>query len=371
MKLRILLLALLLFTSGASVFSQEAVKTVHIKVLPGLQFDIVRFHVKPGTKVKLVFTNTDEMEHNLLVTKPGSREEVVTAALQLGGAGPAKSYIPEIPQVLWSIPVLTAEQTGSVNFTAPKQEGVYPYVCTFPGHGFVMYGAMYVSATENMPEIAKDTNIPPNRRTVEKKTTSLTGDDAHSDHKTTGVKDVSYRDNQNLYRVYIEGASPAAIAVRLSEGLSYCWDAGISKLRFAWKGGFVDNSALWKGHKDAQAHIIGEVFYRDRVDFPIRINEGDRHPEVEYKGYRLIDRLPEFHYTVNGVDVYEFISAAPSGNGLIRKFRIPESDSKVWFSFDASDGVHYQSSVGEMKSGRLELSAQEAKEFSITMIEQS
>src|SRR5690606_22955917 len=343
MKMRILLLALLLFTTGTSVFSQEDVKTVQMKVLPGLQFDVVRFHVKPGTKVKLVFTNTDEMEHNLLVTKPGSREEVVTAALQMGGDGPAKSYIPAIPQVLWAIPVLTAEQTKSITFTAPKQEGVYPYVCTFPGHGFVMYGAMYVSASGSMPEITKDANIPPNRRTVEKKPTTLKHPEGHSDHQMTSTNEVPYSaDDQNMYRVYIEGASPAAIAVRLTEELSYCWDAGTSKLRFAWKGGFVDNSALWKGHKDAEARIIGDVFYSDQVDFPIRIKEENGMPKVEYKGYRLIDRFPEFHYTVNGVDVYEFIRPHTDGNGLIRNFRIPKSDSKVWFSFDTNDGVNYQ-----------------------------
>src|SRR5690606_8900120 len=137
------------------------------------------------------------------------------------------------------------------------------------------------------------------------------------------------------------GASPAAIAVRLTKDISYCWDAGTSKLRFAWKGGFVDNTALWKGHKDAEAKIIGDVFYRDKVDFPISIKEEKKIPIVEYKGYRFINRFPEFHYTVNGVDVYELITPYTNGDGLIRKFRVPKSDSKVWFNFDVNDGVNY------------------------------
>ena len=65
-----------------------------------------------------------------------------------------------------------------------------------------------------------------------------------------------------LYHVFIEGASPDAIAVHLPEDLSYAWDAGACRLRFAWKGGFLDMSDLWKGHFDASAKILGDIFYR-------------------------------------------------------------------------------------------------------------
>ena len=36
-----------------------------------------------------------------------------------------------------------------IEFTAPSQPGVYPYVCTFPGHWRRMHGAMYVVADLN------------------------------------------------------------------------------------------------------------------------------------------------------------------------------------------------------------------------------
>lgn len=359
---RYLLVLFMAFMIHGPTLSQDAVKTIEIKVLPGLQFDLARFQVKPGTKVRLTFTNTDDMDHNLLITKPGSREKVVNAALALGGDGPSKDFIPSIPEVLWSIPVISAEQIKLIEFTAPKEEGVYPYVCTYPGHGFVMYGAMYVSSKEEMPEIEKDTHIPPSRRT------KVEAND-HSEHESGHSLNAAVQKPPFLYRVYIDGASPAAIAVRLTENLSYCWDAGTCRLRFAWDGLFVDNTALWKGHKDAESVILGNVFYRDKVSYPLRIKDRNSIPQIDYKGYRLIDNYPEFHYTVDGFDVFEMIKPNEDQSGLMRTFRIPKATNKVWFHFSEDDGVDYKTSMGNLSDGVLELSSSQAKEFSIMMTE--
>jgi putative heme-binding domain-containing protein len=39
---------------------------------------------------------------------------------------------------------LQPHQVQKLSFMAPKQPGVYPYVCTYPGHWRRMYGALYV-----------------------------------------------------------------------------------------------------------------------------------------------------------------------------------------------------------------------------------
>ena len=357
-------LFLFLSVNGLFAFSQEAIKTIEIKVLPGLQYDVVRFQVKPGTKVKIVFKNTDEMDHNLLITKPGTKQEVVMAALQMGGDGPAKSYIPEMEEVLWSIPIVSADQSKSITFTAPKEEGAYPYVCTFPGHGFVMFGAMYVSSKGEMPKLSEDLNIPGSRRAEEVKGEKKESSKSTDSHKHSKL---SYQNPPFLNRVYIDGASPAAIAVSLTDSLSYCWDAGVSKLRFAWRGGFLDNTLLWKGHKDATSTILGTVFYRDKVVYPLRIN--NQNAKVDYKGYRLIDRFPEFHYTVNGIDVYELIKPLANENGLVRNFNIPKINHALSFLFDKNDGISYQSDMGYLLDGEIAFTSQQAKSFSITMTE--
>src|SRR6267378_2874916 len=162
LELLFLLLASLLTVQGNAQTNKEVATTISLKAVSGLQYDQVRFRVRRGSAVKIVFTNTDEMSHNLVITRPGAREEVVKAALDLGDKGLALNYIPGSSNVLWSIPVVDPGQTKSITFTAPTMDGVYPYVCTFPGHGFVMYGAMYVT-DKDMPPIEEDSNIPPSR----------------------------------------------------------------------------------------------------------------------------------------------------------------------------------------------------------------
>jgi hypothetical protein len=357
----------LLFILLATAQPSAGVTTISLNVKAGLQFDIVRFRVAPGAKVKIILTNTDDMSHNLLVTKPGTRLKVVNAALQLGEKGPAVDYIPKMPEVLFSIPVVAPNDIGEVIFTAPSTSGIYPYVCTLPGHGFVMYGAMYVTKNPVLPDIKKDQHIPPSRK--QEIITGAAG--IHDEHtadlpvKKKPLHPYTPR-APYFYRVFIEGASPAAIAVSLPHGISYCWDAGTCHLRFAWKGGFLDNSDLWKGKGDAAAKIVGNIFFRDKGTVPLHIGNSDS-STTAYKGYRLINRYPEFHYTVNGVDVYELILPKADGRGIIREFKIPGVTGAVSFDATPQDGVNYKFSTGVFKNNRLLLSASQAKQFSITI----
>lgn len=337
--------------------------TITLKAVAGLQFDLVRFAVKPGAKVKVVLKNVDDMSHNMLFTSPGKRESVVNAAMNLEEKGPSMDYIPDSPDVLWSIPVISPGEEKSVTFRAPKQSGIYPYVCTFPGHGFSMYGAMYVNTDGKMPELQKDENIPLSRRSGDKKVQD------HASHSQNAQRDHPYElTPPYLYRVYMQNASPAAIAVNLPHNLSYCWDAETCELRYAWKGGFVDNTGLWKGKPNSEAKILGTLFYRNDVKQPLRIGKPETLPVVGYKGYRLINRYPEFHYTLDGVDVYEIIHPTESGDGLIRTFSVPEGKKDLWFQVDARDGMKYESSAGKWQSNRLLIRASDVKKFSIVMV---
>ena len=54
--------------------------SVSIKALVGLKYDVVRFKVKPGAKVELELSNVSDMGHNLIITNPGRRMDVVNAA---------------------------------------------------------------------------------------------------------------------------------------------------------------------------------------------------------------------------------------------------------------------------------------------------
>jgi len=125
---------------------------------------------------------------------------------------------------------------------------------------------------------------------------------------------------------------------------------------------------LWKGHFDASAKVLGDIFFRDNTDYPFRFGENATIPVIHYKGYRLIEGYPEFNYTLNGLDVYELIRPKPDSMGIIRFFRIPKSGRKLWFFTNRQDDtIEYEFSAGHFKDRKLELSTIEAKEFTITM----
>lgn len=320
--------------------------SVSIKALNGLRYDKVQFSVKPGSAVSLTLTNVSDMPHNLLITKPGERENVVKAALALAQKGPEMNYVPADDAVLWSIPVISPGQTRSVNFKAPQEEGIYPYVCTYPGHGFVMFGEMHVSLKDSIKEAHTQ------------KDTSTANASSHPYPLTPPY----------LYHTFVDGVGPSAIAVHLPNDISYCWDADACRLQIAWKGGFLDMDDLWEGHFDASAKVLGDIFFRDNTDFPLRMNEAATVPTIKYKGYRLIEKYPEFNYTINGVEVYELIRPKPDGYGLIRDFRIPNANTSIWFFTNYNDeSIEYEFSSGSFNKNKLRLSPAEAKKFTITM----
>jgi uncharacterized cupredoxin-like copper-binding protein len=354
--------------------SQSSVTTININALSGMQFDLVRFSVKPNEQIRIVLSNNDDMTHNFLITKPGKRLDIVNAALKLEERGPALNYIPPSPDVLWSVPAIPANQTATLSFTSPSQPGAYPYVCTIPGHGFIMYGVMHVSKEGNIPDMATDPDIPPSRRLEKPVNTNSNSNSVHPNQDKSDSQPYHPYESLSpyLYRIFMEDAGPAAIAVSLPNDLSYCWDAGVCRLRYAWSGGFVDNTRIWKGHADVNAKITGTVFYRDNTAYPILIGQPDQLPAVEFRGYSLVNKYPEFHYTINGIDVFELILPRDDGKGLIRKFRIPEANDNVWFSSSAgAASIVYEVSAGNWINGKLKLSPEQAKDFSINMINYS
>jgi azurin len=338
--------------------------TISLKAV-GLQYDKVRFKVKPGAMVTVVLTNEDDMSHNLVFTQPGAREEVVNKALKMGAEGLEANFVPSSSKVLAYIPVIAPGQTASVTFSAPKEPGVYPFVCTFPGHGLVMYGAMYVTNSP-MPPINDDPNIPPSRQGDAIAGSSSDGHQNHSEPVPQPEHPYPLIPPY-LFRAFLPETGPDAIAVSLPQELSYCWDAGTCRLRYAWQGSFLDFSDFRKSYKKYAVKVAGTVFYRDKTAFPLRIDGPENIPAVKFKGYRLINRYPEFHYTINGMEVYELIHPKPDGAGLSRTFRIPKTRKPIWFAFSSEDGVDYSCAKGKWVDGKLKLSSGEAKEFTVIM----
>jgi len=121
--------------------------TIVIKsVKEAMSYDKKEFTVTAGKIVELIFENPDAMQHNLVIGKPKSLEIIGKAATKMIMQKDAlqKSYIPNIPQIIASTPLVNSDGSYKLTFKVPEIVGDYPYVCTFPGHWSIMNGVMKV-----------------------------------------------------------------------------------------------------------------------------------------------------------------------------------------------------------------------------------
>ncbi len=111
-------------------------------------FDKDRIVVQAGKPVEFVFENTDIMPHNFAIAQPGSLEKVGDMAEAFGSQPGAteKHFIPPTDLVLLGSKLLQPQTSQNIRFQVPAKPGVYPYVCTYPGHWRRMHGALYVVA---------------------------------------------------------------------------------------------------------------------------------------------------------------------------------------------------------------------------------
>lgn len=109
-------------------------------------FDNDKFVVEAGRPVEFRFSNTDTMPHNLAILKPGTLEEIglLSEATAQSPDAAKRQYIPDSPHVLLGSRLLQPGETQALPFDAPTAPGVYPIVCTYPGHWRRMYASLYV-----------------------------------------------------------------------------------------------------------------------------------------------------------------------------------------------------------------------------------
>lgn len=136
--------------------AQKNLATINISCLPEvMRFTTEQFSVRSGQPVKVVFTNPDATDHNLVIVKQGALEEVGMAANAMA-RDPKNANSDFIPKEKRSLILQATKMIGPtrksrvhvLRFQAPEEPGIYPYVCTFPGHWVVMKGIMVVADSE-------------------------------------------------------------------------------------------------------------------------------------------------------------------------------------------------------------------------------
>jgi len=132
-----------------------------------MRFDTARLVVEAGKPFEIIFENIDGLPHNLVVVKPGTRERVGLAAMtllpeQLDWNG--RAYVPDSSDVIAATKILDTDQLATLKISELTSEGIYEFVCTFPGHWAMMYGQLVV--TKNVSAYLKDNPLPPKQPLV-------------------------------------------------------------------------------------------------------------------------------------------------------------------------------------------------------------
>lgn len=110
-----------------------------------LAFDKNALEATAGSKVSLTFKNNSNpganLLHNWVLVKPGTEQGVEADGI---AAGEANGYLKaNDDRVIAHTKLLKGGESETVSFDAPAA-GVYPFVCTFPGHAALMKGTFTV-----------------------------------------------------------------------------------------------------------------------------------------------------------------------------------------------------------------------------------
>lgn len=128
-------------------FRQLGVAVVLLKTLrEQMIYDKLSFEVEAGKPVAIILENNDIMPHNFVIVEPGALEEVAMKAQTLPPVPDKQGrlYIPDSNKVLAATKMLEPGQKQKLTWTAPKQPGKVPFLCTFPGHWVRMKGEIVV-----------------------------------------------------------------------------------------------------------------------------------------------------------------------------------------------------------------------------------
>lgn len=131
------------------LLGELGVRVIRIGTVPHqMAYDREQIAVQAGKPVEFLLENPDIMPHNFAITRPGRMAEIGELAEATAQAPDAarRHYIPTSGHVLLASRLLQTRETQRLSWTAPSEPGVYPYVCTYPGHWRRMYGALYVVA---------------------------------------------------------------------------------------------------------------------------------------------------------------------------------------------------------------------------------
>ncbi|MSU48355.1 MAG: dehydrogenase, partial [Opitutus sp.] len=133
-------------------------------VVEQMRYDTPRIVVEAGRPFEIIFENPDVMPHNLVIVKPDTRAKIGAAAMELAPEfidRSGRAWVPDSKDIIAATKLIEPSRSETLRIpgNAMRTEGVYEYVCTFPGHWTVMFGQLVV--TKNVDAYLKANPIAP------------------------------------------------------------------------------------------------------------------------------------------------------------------------------------------------------------------
>jgi azurin len=130
--------AALLALGAVSSVQAQAPRVIAIVGTDAMKFSVTTIDAKPGEKLTVKLTGQGQipkvaMAHNFVLLAAGTDAMAFSTSAAMARA---TDFIPadKKAQVLAATKLAGAGETVEVTFDAPKQPGVYSFICTFPGH---------------------------------------------------------------------------------------------------------------------------------------------------------------------------------------------------------------------------------------------
>ncbi len=134
----VLVMAAMLSGAGAGARETQAPRLVVITASDDMKFSVTAIAAKRGEtlKIRLVAMGTAPkaaMAHNVVVLRPGTNQ---IAFAEAAAQAKATDYIPTAlkAQILAATILVGAGESAEIELKLPARAGVYPFLCTFPGH---------------------------------------------------------------------------------------------------------------------------------------------------------------------------------------------------------------------------------------------
>lgn len=170
-------------------------------------------------------------------------------------------------------------------------------------------------------------------------------------------------DKPRLQRIFLPYTSPASMAVTIDGKHSFCWDTVSCRMRYIWNGGYIDGNPYWKGNGNRLANLMGVIYYQAPEKMSSGFTQGGKEVAAQFKGYKMVSGLPEFHYTLGKIKVSE--SYSNKGGNIQLHVKMKDVQGGIRYPLGDLSKTDLSYSAGKLVNGALELSEKEAASFKL------